>query len=109
MSFRSQRPPRSVHARSGQARPFWQRPIVLVTGAAIIGGLLLVGAVSFLGSGKPTSSGSTQGGSNSIAPSIVAPGFSTSTKRADGWNWWHHTGVCVVRDHRLYRIAEQLD
>ena len=28
-----------------------------------------------------------------------------STKRASGWNWWHHTGVCVVRDHKLFRIA----
>ena len=28
-----------------------------------------------------------------------------STKRAGGWNWWHHTGVCAVRDHKLYRIA----
>lgn len=28
-----------------------------------------------------------------------------STKRATGWNWWHHTGLCVVKDHRLYRIA----
>ena len=28
-----------------------------------------------------------------------------STKRATGWNWWHHTGVCAVRDHKLYRIA----
>lgn len=28
-----------------------------------------------------------------------------STKSVGGWNWWHHTGVCVVRDHKLYRIA----
>lgn len=32
--------------------------------------------------------------------------FGQSTKKADGsWNWWHHTGVYVVRDGRLFRIA----
>lgn len=28
-----------------------------------------------------------------------------STRRVNGWNWWHHTGICAVRDRRLYRIA----
>jgi hypothetical protein len=28
-----------------------------------------------------------------------------STRGAGGWNWWHHTGVCAIRDHKLYRIA----
>lgn len=37
-------------------------------------------------------------------PSFVVWG--QSTKRANGsWNWWHHTGLLAVRDHRLYRIA----
>lgn len=28
-----------------------------------------------------------------------------STKLSTGWNWWHHTGLLVVHDHRLYRLA----
>ncbi len=36
-------------------------------------------------------------------PSFVVWG--QSTKTSSGWNWWHHTGVLAVRDHRLYRIA----
>jgi hypothetical protein len=32
--------------------------------------------------------------------------FGQSTKRADGsWNWWHHTGVYIARDGKLFRIA----
>jgi hypothetical protein len=36
-------------------------------------------------------------------PTFVAWG--QSTRRSTGWNWWHHTGLFVVRDHKLYRIA----
>jgi peptidoglycan hydrolase-like protein with peptidoglycan-binding domain len=28
-----------------------------------------------------------------------------STKLSTGWKWWHHTGLCAVRDGKLYRIA----
>lgn len=38
-----------------------------------------------------------------MLPSFVVWG--QSTKRSTGWNWWHHTGVLAVRDHRLFRIA----
>jgi peptidoglycan hydrolase-like protein with peptidoglycan-binding domain len=31
--------------------------------------------------------------------------FGQSTKRSTGWNWWHHTGVYMARDGKLYRIA----
>jgi hypothetical protein len=31
--------------------------------------------------------------------------FGQSTRTASGWNWWHHTGVYVARDNRLFRIA----
>lgn len=31
--------------------------------------------------------------------------FGQSTKKADGWKWWHHTGVYVTRNGSLYRIA----
>lgn len=31
--------------------------------------------------------------------------FGQSTKRAGGWNWWHHTGLYVARDGKLFRIA----
>ena len=31
--------------------------------------------------------------------------FGQSTRKAGGWNWWHHTGVYVTRDGKLYRIA----
>lgn len=36
-------------------------------------------------------------------PSFVLCGQSTRLKT--GWNWWHHTVLFAVRDHRLYRIA----
>lgn len=36
-------------------------------------------------------------------PTFVVCG--QSTKRASGWNWWHHTVLFVTRDSRLYRIA----
>lgn len=31
--------------------------------------------------------------------------FGQSTKRPTRWSWWHHTGVYVVRDGKLFRIA----
>lgn len=31
--------------------------------------------------------------------------FGQSTKTANGWNWWHHTGVYTVRSGKLFRIA----
>jgi hypothetical protein len=31
--------------------------------------------------------------------------FGQSTKRSTGWSWWHHTGVYVARDGKLFRIA----
>lgn len=31
--------------------------------------------------------------------------FGQSTRTASGWNWWHHTGVYVARDGKLFRIA----
>ena len=36
-------------------------------------------------------------------PSFVVCG--QSTKRSTGWNWWHHTVLFAVRNHKLYRIA----
>jgi len=31
--------------------------------------------------------------------------FGQSTKKATGWKWWHHTGLYVARDGKLFRIA----
>lgn len=31
--------------------------------------------------------------------------FGQSTKTAEGWNEWHHTGLFCFRDGRMYRIA----
>lgn len=31
--------------------------------------------------------------------------FGQSTRKVGGWNWWHHTGVYIARDGKLYRIA----
>jgi hypothetical protein len=31
--------------------------------------------------------------------------FGQSTKKTSGWNWWHHTGLFVARDGKLFRIA----
>lgn len=31
--------------------------------------------------------------------------FGQSTKKAGGWRWWHHTGLYVARDGKLFRIA----
>jgi len=31
--------------------------------------------------------------------------FGQSTKKAGGWNWWHHTGLYVTRGDKLFRIA----
>jgi peptidoglycan hydrolase-like protein with peptidoglycan-binding domain len=31
--------------------------------------------------------------------------FGQSTRRVGGWNWWHHTGVYITRNGKLYRIA----
>jgi len=31
--------------------------------------------------------------------------FGQSTKKTGGWNWWHHTGLYVARDGKLFRIA----
>ena len=65
-------------AHSVGSRPAWQNPIVLVTGAAVLGGLLLIAVLSLAGGGKPGPS------ATSGTASIVTPAFSTSTDRADG-------------------------
>lgn len=31
--------------------------------------------------------------------------FGQSTKKASGWNWWHHTGLYIAWEGKLYRIA----
>jgi hypothetical protein len=31
--------------------------------------------------------------------------FGQSTRKTAGWSWWHHTGVYITRNGKLYRIA----
>ena len=113
----------SIQERTGAERPWWQRPAVLATAAAVVLGLAVGGGIALLG-GDDDPTVATPGGEGSTSPADAttsvpedtasqAEGTATPTAAGEQVVWVYYVMDAGAAGPRLYReeheVATQSD